>query len=59
MLRRGEVAIYPYPVESRILPVVWWRQPAGIRLLFTEFYKYWLFRCLFAFTGELAAVTNE
>lgn len=51
-----EVAIYPYPVESRNLPAVWWREPVGLRLLFSEFYKYWLFRALFAFTGELAAL---
>ena len=54
-----EVAIYPYPVESRNLPAVWWREPVGIRLLFTEFYKYWLFRCLFVFTGELTAIPPE
>jgi len=54
-----EVAIYPYPVESRNLPAVWWRQPIGLRLLLTECYKYWLFRCFFLFGGELAANSQE
>ncbi len=54
-----EVVIYPYPVESRNLSAVWWRQPVGLRLLVTECYKYWLFRALFAFTGELTATYTE
>jgi uncharacterized SAM-binding protein YcdF (DUF218 family) len=58
LLPKG-VAIYPYPVESRNLLAAWWRQPIGLRLLFTECYKYWLFRCFFLFTGELAAAPLE
>jgi uncharacterized SAM-binding protein YcdF (DUF218 family) len=54
-----EVVIYPHPVESRNLPAVWWRQPIGLRLLLTESYKYWLFRCFFLFGGEVAANSPE
>jgi uncharacterized SAM-binding protein YcdF (DUF218 family) len=49
-----EVAIYPHPVDSKNLKEEWWRHGGSFRLLFTEFYKYCLFRFFFLFApGEL------
>lgn len=49
-----DVAIYPHPVDSKNLKEEWWNHGGSFRLLFTEFYKYCLFRCFFLFdTGEL------
>ncbi len=49
-----EVAIYPHPVDSKNLKEKWWNDSGSFRLLFTEFYKYVLFRFFFVFaSGEL------
>ena len=49
-----DVAIYPHPVDSKNLKMKWWNDSGSFRLLFTEFYKYCLFRFFFLFaTGEL------
>ena len=49
-----DVAIYPHPVDSRNLKEAWWSHGGSFRLLFTEFYKYCLFRFFFLFgSGEL------
>ena len=48
------VAIYPHPVDSKNLKEEWWSHGGSFRLLFTEFYKYCLFRFFFLFdVGEL------
>ena len=48
------IAIYPYPVDSRNLKEEWWSHGGSFRLLFTEFYKYCLFRFFFLLgPGEL------
>jgi uncharacterized SAM-binding protein YcdF (DUF218 family) len=49
-----DLAIYPYPVDSRNLKEAWWNHGNSFHLLFTEFYKYCMFRALFLFApGEL------
>ena len=49
-----EVTIYPCPVDSSNLKEAWWSHGGSFRLLFTEFYKYCLFRVFFLFgSGEL------
>jgi uncharacterized SAM-binding protein YcdF (DUF218 family) len=49
-----EIAIYPYPVDSANLKEDWWSHGGSFRLLFSEFYKYCLFRFFFLFAlGEL------
>jgi uncharacterized SAM-binding protein YcdF (DUF218 family) len=49
-----DVAIYPHPVDSKNLKMKWWNDGGSFRLLFTEFYKYCLFRFFFLFaSGEL------
>jgi uncharacterized SAM-binding protein YcdF (DUF218 family) len=49
-----DVAIYPHPVDSKNLKIKWWNDGGSFRLLFTEFYKYCLFRFFFLFaSGEL------
>lgn len=49
-----ELAIYPYPVDTRNLKEAWWNHGGSFRLLFTEFYKYCMFRMFFMFApGEL------
>ncbi len=51
-----DIAVYPYPVDSRNLKQEWWRHGGSSRLLFGEFYKYCLFRAFFLFApGELRA----
>ena len=48
------VAIHPYPVDSANLKEIWWRDRSSIRLLFSEFYKYCMYRLFFLFSpGEL------
>jgi len=42
-----DIAIYPHPVDSRNLKEEWWRYGGSFRLLFTEFYKYYLYRFFF------------
>ena len=52
-----DVAIYPHPVDSKNLKEEWWNHGRSFRLLFTEFYKYCLFRLFFLFgSGELRPV---
>lgn len=49
-----DVAIYPYPVDSVNLKENWWRHGGSFQLLFTEFYKYCMFRAFFTLVpGEL------
>ncbi|MEA5112779.1 MAG: YdcF family protein [Geobacteraceae bacterium] len=49
-----DVAVYPYPVDSRNLKEEWWAHEGSFRLLFGEFYKYFLFKTFFIFApGEL------
>ena len=51
-----DIAIYPHPVDSRNLREEWWRYGGSFRLLFTEFYKYYLYRLFFLFaSGDLRA----
>lgn len=54
----SEVAIYPYPVDSINLKEEWWHHFGTFRLLFSEFYKYCIFRVFFLFSpGELRPVS--
>ena len=47
------VAIYPHPVDSKNLKEKWWNDGGSFRLLFSEFYKYCMFRFFFLFaSGE-------
>lgn len=49
-----DVAIYPYPVDSKNLKEDWWSHRGSFRLLFGEFYKYCMFRLFFLLApGEL------
>ncbi len=51
-----DIAIYPHPVDSRNFKEEWWRYGGSFRLLFTEFYKYYLYRIFFLFaSGDLRA----
>jgi len=54
-----DIAIYPHPVVSRNLQEEWWNHGGSVKLLFSEFYKYCLFRMFFLMNpGELrSAVT--
>ena len=50
------IAIYAHPVDSRNLKEEWWSHLGSFRLLFSEFYKYCLFRFFFLIApGELQA----
>ena len=52
-----EVAVYPYPVDSSNVKEEWWHHLGSFRLLFSEFYKYCIFRVFFLFSpGELRPV---
>lgn len=52
-----DVAIYPYPVDSINVKEQWWQHEGSFRLLFSEFYKYCLFRVFFLMApGELRPV---
>ena len=54
-----DIAIYPYPVDTKNLKEKWWNDGGSFRLLFSEFYKYCLFRFFFLFgSGELRPVTQ-
>ncbi len=54
-----DIAIYPYPVDTKNLKEKWWNDGGSFRLLFTEFYKYCLFRFFFLFgSGELRPMTQ-
>jgi len=49
-----DVAIYPYPVDSKNLKEDWWSHRGSFYLLFGEFYKYCMFRLFFLLApGEL------
>lgn len=49
-----DIAVYPYPVDSRNLKEEWWTHEGSFRLLSGEFYKYFLFKTFFLFApGEL------
>ena len=49
-----DLAIYPYPVDTKNLKEDWWSHAGSFRLLFTEFYKYCMFRAFFLLApGEL------
>ena len=49
-----DVAIYPHPVDSRNLKEQWWSHGGSFKLLFSEFYKYCMFRFFFLLApGEL------
>jgi len=49
-----DVAIYPHPVDSRNLKEDWWVHGGSFKLLFSEFYKYCMFRFFFMLApGEL------
>ena len=51
-----DIAIYPHPVDSRNFKEEWWRYGGSFRLLFIEFYKYYLYRLFFLFaSGDLRA----
>jgi uncharacterized SAM-binding protein YcdF (DUF218 family) len=45
----AEITIYPHPVDSRNLKEEWWSHGGSFRLLFSEFYKYCMFRFFFLF----------
>jgi uncharacterized SAM-binding protein YcdF (DUF218 family) len=49
----SEVAIYTYPVDSSNIKQDWWYHIGTFRLLFSEFYKYCLFRTFFLFSPAL------
>jgi uncharacterized SAM-binding protein YcdF (DUF218 family) len=52
-----DIAVYPYPVDSKNLKQAWWAHGGSFRLLFSEFYKYCLFKAFFLFApGELRSV---
>ena len=42
-----DLAIYPYPVDTRNLKEAWWNHGGSFFLLFSEFYKYCMFRTFF------------
>jgi uncharacterized SAM-binding protein YcdF (DUF218 family) len=49
-----DIAIYPHPVDSRNLKEDWWIHGGSFKLLFSEFYKYCMFRSFFLLEpGEL------
>lgn len=49
-----DVAIYPYPVDTKNLKESWWSDGGSFQLLFREFYKYCMFRTFFLMApGEL------
>lgn len=53
----GNCAIYPYPVDSSNLKETWWNHGRSFSLLFSEFYKYCMFRVFFWLApGELRVV---
>jgi uncharacterized SAM-binding protein YcdF (DUF218 family) len=52
-----ELTIYPYPVDTRNLKEAWWSHGGSFHLLFSEFYKYCMFRAFFSMApGELKSV---
>lgn len=54
-----DIAIYPHPV-SVSSPEPWWQSGSSVRLLFSEFYKYCLYRIIFIFSqGELRQLASD
>lgn len=54
-----DIAIYSHPVDSINLKGEWWSHSGSFRLLFSEFYKYCLFRFFFLFApGELRPIAG-
>ena len=52
-----DLTIYPYPVDSRNLKEAWWSHGGSFYLLFSEFYKYCMFKTFFSLApGELRSV---
>src|SRR6266702_550786 len=49
LILKKEITIYPHPVDSKNLKEEWWSHGGSFRLLFSEFYKYCLFRFFFLF----------
>ncbi len=47
-----DIAVYPYPVDSKNLQQAWWSHGGSFRLLFSEFYKYCLFKTFFLFAPD-------
>ena len=47
-----DIAIYPYPVDSKNLKESWWSHGGSFQLLFREFYKYCMFRMFFMLAPE-------
>ncbi len=48
------IAIYPHPVDTKNLRQEWWLDGSSFRLLFSEFYKYCMYRFFFLVApGEL------
>jgi uncharacterized SAM-binding protein YcdF (DUF218 family) len=55
-----DIAIYPHPVTSKNSTEAWWSNSGSLRLLFSEFYKYCLYRVIFIFSqGELRQYQEE
>lgn len=55
-----DIAIYPHPVDSKNLKEAWWSHGGSFRLLFSEFYKYSLFRLFFLFApSELRSAAGR
>ena len=49
-----DIAVYPHPVDSRNFKEEWWRYGGSFKILFTEYYKYYLYRLFFLFaSGDL------
>ncbi len=49
-----DIAIYPHPVANKNPADQWWSHGGSLRLLFSEFNKYCLYRIIFLFSqGEL------
>ena len=52
-----DLTIYPYPVDTRNLKEAWWNHGSSFFLLFSEFYKYCMFRTFFSLApAELRSV---
>lgn len=55
-----DVAIYPHPVTAANAKDDWWSHGGSVRLLFSEFYKYCLFRFFFLFSpNELRTMARS
>lgn len=55
-----DIAIYPHPVTNKSSTEEWWSHGGSLRLLFSEFYKYCLYRTVFLFSqGELRQYQNK